>query len=282
MKFLQTVLIGVFVLAGASMAFAGPLLPSLPGVCGGGAGCIPLTGVAGESTVMANDGSSIRVDWIVMDAAAAGIGSMVAGEFAYIYQIENPDTGNPFVPSLNDFTLNVPALDLTSSGGFISTADLDVGFGTIPGHVPGAIYPNLGAPGAVETDTGTVQDLNFSGVGIAGLTNVTSNTDFMDNNITWSWNNDPSVCAAIGLGAGGCPPLFPEGTFGLGVGGESGIFFYTSTKPPVYGNGRIINSKTFDTTNAGSDRLPVPAPEPGTVLLLGLGLLGVGASRKRF
>jgi hypothetical protein len=280
MKLSRISSISLLLLAGASLAFAGPLTPSLPGSCGGGP-CVPPTGIAGESTIFDDaGGTSIRVDWIVMDAAAAGIGSGVAGEYAYIYQIENPGSGTPFIPSLNAFTINVDDTLLTSGGGYISAADLDAGFGGIPGHVAGAIYPNLGLPGAVETDTGTVQDLNIGG-GVGGVFNVNSTVDATDDNITWAWNN-AIVCGLLGIVP--CDPLFPEGTFLPGIGGESGIFFFTAIAPPRYGTARIINSEDYSTGNPGSDLLPVPGvPEPGTVFLLGLGLatLGIYRNRKR-
>lgn len=69
----------------------------------------------------------------------------------------------------------------------------------------------------------------------------------------------------------------------LHAGNESTTLAFVSRLAPAYGNGSVLDGTPWSTFAPGSDKLPVPAPEPTTFLggALGLGAVAWYTRRKR-
>ena len=193
----------------------------------------------GESdlTSFTTPGSVVRVDWMVIDASGFGF----PGLFAYLYQVENVSGID-----LDLFTVTFPAgvvpVDEVVSAGIFTTDDLDEETSYHPPHdISGEISePTLGnAPKNVSIDV------------MGGFVS----------NISWTWVIEPQSY-----------DLLKTGT-------ESPTLYFICSFPPTYGVGGANNStppSPWNSLATGGQPVPVPSPEPATVLLL-IGALMTGA-----
>jgi hypothetical protein len=62
---------------------------------------------------------------------------------------------------------------------------------------------------------------------------------------------------------------------------ESTVLFGRSTLPPAFGRGFIQDTIQFNNQFAPSEFIPVPVPEPASMILMGAGLLAVGIYSRR-
>lgn len=70
-------------------------------------------------------------------------------------------------------------------------------------------------------------------------------------------------------------PMLVGGGFGGWTAFEAITFFFVSTKPPTIGDYNLLS------TEAGSAQTLAPVPEPGSIALLGSGLVGLYAAMRR-
>jgi len=190
--------------------------------------------VLGESDIESflGVGNDIGIDWIVMDALDAGLGN--AGEFAYLYQIENTASGaGGQSAALNTVTITY-GLGADGSGvvsaGSLAGDDLDVANGGRIAH----------------TLAGEEEGLTFTSVGaVADISDLS--------NITWAFNTSL-------LGGQESQTLFFVHVLGPTYGDTT---ISGNTPPGPWGS-----------TASGSEQVPVPVgviPEPATLGLLAIG-----------
>jgi hypothetical protein len=151
------------------------------------------------------------------------------------------------------------------------------------GYITGFVF-NIPAPGSVDVTGVDFSDPDFDLLGGPSFSNSVNGASY----------GHFDIGAALGgsFEGGGNP------TFGIGVGGTATFsFFLTGTglgtldtwdflnslsAPPGMGEGpeaMVVRFRGFDV--GGSDKVPANVPEPGTALLLGLGLSALGARRLR-
>ena len=239
-KFWMALVVGVAVMAVSIPSWAGPLMPSFPDVWTVG------QKVAGQSTlgVIDGDGKPLTVDWIVVFWGNVGPGGEPV--WGYYYQIENPETQPNSSKTVSVFTISTPGPPFFDAG-FISNQSLDVNFSDIYGSVPGhtaANYPNLGSsppPAEFEPTPGNIQNPT-------GVSHTTRD-------VTYYFG----------------PPPTQE----IAVGNQSTVLYAYAFVPPTYG---IATAQDTDVQWRGS--VPIPSPEPGTIVLLVLGTVGMGILRR--
>jgi hypothetical protein len=207
----------------------------------------PGQAVAGQSTlnVSYGTGGPIYVDWIVVFWGNVGPGGQPV--WGYYYQVENPQ-GSAH-GSVQVFIVESP---LFYAAEFIKNKDLDADFtdfynyGPVRGHTA-EYYSNLS--GEFEPSPGDIKN--------------------------------PT---AVGPIPGGVRFDFrPSGDTPIGTGHESSILIAYSLLPPTYGPAKATDTPDPDSASRVEWRgfVPVPTPEPGTVLLL-LGAMGVGFLSRRY
>ena len=204
----------------------------------------PGQAVAGQSTlnVSYGTGGPIYVDWIVVFWGNFGPGGQPV--WGYYYQIENPDTQPDQSKTVATLTIATPGPPFVAAD-FIADKSLDTDFSDIYGSVPGhtaANYSNLAAE--FEPTPGNIQ--NPSGV----------NPTLYD--VTYYFGSQSS-------------------TYEIAVGNQSAVLVAYAFAPPMYGIATAQN-----TVVQWEGLVPVPSPEPGTVVLLVLGTVGMGILSRRY
>ena len=165
--------------------------------------------------------------------------------WGYYYQIENPQTQPNVSKTVAILTITTPGPPFFAAGSIANT-NLDTNFsdiGSVPGHTA-ANYSNLGAsppPEEFEPDPGNIQ--NPSGVSLTRF------------DVTYYFGPPPELEIAVG--------------------NQSTVLYAYAFVPPTYG---IAISQDSDVQWRGL--VPVPSPEPGTVVLLVLGTVGMGILRR--
>jgi hypothetical protein len=200
--------------------------------------------VAGQSTLNVSSGTGvpITVDWIVVFWGNVGPGGQPV--WGYYYQIENPETQPHPSKTVAILTIATPGPPFFAAD-FIANTSLDTDFSDIYGSVPGhtaANYSNLAAE--FEPTPGNIQ--NPSGF----------NLTLFD--VTYSFGSLPNTAE-------------------IAVGNQSTILVAYAFVPPMYGTATAQN-----TTVQWGGLVPVPSPEPGTVVLLVLGTVGMGILSRRY
>jgi len=201
--------------------------------------------VAGQSTLGVSSGSGVplTVDWIVVFWGNVGPGGEPV--WGYYYQIENPQTQPNVSKTVAILTITTPGPPFFAAGSIANT-NLDTNFsdiGSVPGHTA-ANYSNLGAsppPEEFEPDPGNIQ--NPSGVSLTRF------------DVTYYFGPPPELEIAVG--------------------NQSTVLYAYAFAPPTYGIATAQN-----TLVQWGGPVPVPSPEPGTVVLLVLGTVGMGILRR--
>lgn len=234
---------GLTVMMGAR-SFAGPLMPPFPSIW------TPGQKVAGQSILNVSSGLGvpITVDWIVV--FWGNVGPNGAPVWGYYYQLENPETQPSPSKTIAIFTIETPGPPFFDAN-FIANQSLDENFvdiGAVPGHNPDN-YPNLGdnppfpPPRETEPVPGNIQ-------------NPTAPPSLTSFDVTFYF---------------GPPP-----TAEIAVGNQSTVLIGYAFAPPMYGTATAQNTNV-----QWSGLVPVPSPEPGIVILLAMGLVGIAAYRRR-
>jgi hypothetical protein len=242
-KFWTAFVVGVAVMAVTIPSWADPLMPSFPNVWAVG------QKVAGQSTLNVSSGVGvpITVDWIVVFWGNVGPGGQPV--WGYYYQIENPQTQPDPEKTVAILTISTLGGPPFFAAGFVADTNLDTPttfadpFGF--GNVPGhtaANYSNLAAE--FEPTPGNIQNPT----GVSGPT------------------------------AGGVTYYFgPPPTEEIALGNQSTLLYAYAFVPPRYG---IATAQDSDVQWRGL--VPVPSPEPGTVVLFVLGTVGMGILSRRY
>jgi hypothetical protein len=242
-KFWTALVVGVAVMAVTIPSWAGPLMPNFPASWNVG------DAVAGQSTlnVSSGTGDPIYVDWIVV--FWGNVGPSGQPVWGYYYQIENPQTQPDSEKTVAILTISTLGGPPFFAAGFVADTNLDTSttfadpFGF--GYVPGhtaANYSNLVAE--FEPSPGDIQNPT----GVSGPT------------------------------AGGVTYYFgPPPTKEIALGNQSTLLYAYAFVPPMYG---IATAQDSDVQWRGL--VPVPSPEPGTVVLFVLGTVGMGILSRRY
>lgn len=199
--------------------------------------------VAGQSTLGVTFGSGVplTVDWIVVFWGNVGPGGKPV--WGYYYQIENPQTQPDGSKTVAAFTITTPGPPFFDAG-FIADTNLDTNFsdiGPVPGHTA-ANYSNL--VGEFEPTPGNIQ-------------NPTALPNLTQFDVTYHFGPPPADAKEIE------------------VGNQSTVLVAYAFAPPTYGIATAQN-----TLVQWGGPVPVPSPEPGTVVLLVLGMVGMGILRR--
>ena len=201
--------------------------------------------VKGQSTLLGADNSAVQVDWMVVWFTGPEV-------YGYYYQLENFSTTD-----VSSFTI-IPKGPIIPGSVFISPVSPPDGPTDWDPTATGE-WPPSGAPADAAT-----HDISGEVEPTGGLGNSpTSGGVDIDGSITWTWP----------VGA----QLLPNT--------ETVIIGFLSPVAPVYGVGNAFDGVPTGgwgpEFNPLSDPLPVPSPEPTTILLLVTGLGVVGIYRRR-
>jgi len=237
----MTAVAGLVATMGAR-SFAGPLLPSFELNW-----WLTNPVKAGQSQLVNPSnpaGDYINVDWLVIYDEAGVWGH--PGSFVYLYQLENT-AGSSSIRAFNVTYYN----PFFSNEVGIKAGDLDDNTALWTGHNSGN-FGNLGSPPTpAETEPG------------GGPQGVPDNYDALQ-----------------------LPGSVSFTTVGIGITQESLVLYIIDPRPPVYGEARAQDGATWwGKVTVGpityGDPVPVPSPEPTTIVLLAMGVIGTVALRNR-
>ncbi|MFA0783191.1 PEP-CTERM sorting domain-containing protein [Fervidibacter sacchari] len=276
-KFWMALVVGVAVMVAAIPSWAGPLMPSFPDVWTVG------QAVAGQSTLEVTFGSGepLTVDWIVVFWGNVGPGGKPL--WGYYYQIENPETQPSLGKTVSSFTIETPGPPFIAAD-FFDHVSLDTNFTDIYGSVLGHTkdnYSNLGPTlydPEEEFEPTPVDDDGDGFINEDPIGDANGDSDPDDDN-DGKVDEDPENFqnpTGFGLRPSDVTYYFgPSATWEISVGNQSTVLAAYAIVPPTYGIATAMNSGV-----SWGGKVPIPSPEPGTVVLLVLGTVGMGILRR--
>lgn len=206
--------------------------------------------VAGES-LLQDSGFNNYVDWIVhyvedeeddyADILSSEIGPEVIGNYLYLFQLEHPTEYGSDIAVDEFFLTNIPTGTILSHGWFDDLDLDDLEDGV--GHNKDTFSVLTGE----HEEEGELEDVYWSGI--------------VGSSLGWQFEN---------LG---------EDDHGVARGNESTTMWFISSMYPTYVTGR--SRYTFDENEPTYGPIPGPAPEPTSMALMGIGLLGAFGAKLR-
>lgn len=192
-----------------------------------------------------------------------------AASYVYLYQVVNTNQSGGADDPLRDFNLSINSSTVTGAG-WLGGAFRDAN-GTAIGNAnpsivtgytfgSGDLAADNGTPSALVTDAplglGVADDLVAPAGVRTGLSISNPAPAFSDDSIIFGWNVDALIEA----------------------GKSSPVLFITTNAAPVY---RWAETESQGGFGSANDLPSTPVAEPASMALLGAGLLGIGALRRR-
>jgi len=198
-----------------------------------------------------------------------------------------PISGSNGLNDLGSFTGTFDYTAINDSSGTINIALFNTSPAANGGSLTGFVF-NIPLPGDVTAAPLTSSDADFDEIGGPAFDDSVNGAPFGNFDIGASTGNgfEGGGSPAFGIAAGSMG-TFSFALTGTGLGGLTALdFLSTLSVPPGAGEGVqsfVVRFRGFE--DEGSDKVPAdfgtPIPEPGTVLLLSLGLASLSARRLR-